>query len=155
MSNKQYYLFGDFNINDNSAVNNEGGLNYLNTIFSNGAYSLIDKLTRVTNSLQTTIDHIVTNDSRHVMHPIFLSDLTDHYPIAYRVTRGPNRTKLKTKQDNHYCFKDTGQFNCDWFKMDLQEAIEAFLNTNKLASSDQIDLYFDNFVPTFSNCLNK
>ena len=156
LSNKQHYLFGDFNVNVNSTVNNEGGLNYLNTIFSNGAYLLINKPTRVTNVSQTTIDNIVTNNSTHVIYPIiFLSDLTDHYPIACCVTGDSNRTNLKIKQDNHYCYKDTSQFNCDWFIMDLQEAFEAFLNTNELTSSDQIDLYFDNFVSAFRNCLNK
>ena len=106
--------------------------------------------------MQTTFDHIVTNDSTHVIYPvIFLSDLTDHYPIACCVTGDPNRTNLKIKQDNHYCYRDTGQFNCDWFKMDLQEAFEAFFNANELTSSDQIDLYFDNFVSTFRTSLNK
>ena len=39
--------------------------------------------------------------------------------------------------------------------MDLQEALEAFLIINKVISSDQIDLYFDNFVSAFKTCLNK
>ena len=39
--------------------------------------------------------------------------------------------------------------------MDLQEALEVFFNANELTSSDQIDLYFDNFVSTFRTCLNK
>ena len=39
--------------------------------------------------------------------------------------------------------------------MYLQEAFEAFLNTNELTSSDQIDLYFDNFVSAFSTCIYK
>ena len=74
--------------------NNEGGLNYLNTIFSNGAYCFIDKSTRVTNVSQTTLDHFVTNYLTHILYPfiLFLSDLTDHYSNACRVTRGPNRT---------------------------------------------------------------
>ena len=123
MGNKRYYLFGDFNINVNSTVNNEGGLNYLNTISSNGAYSLINKSTRVTNVSQTTTDHIVTNDSTHVIYPIiFLSDVTDPYPIACCVTGDSNRTNLKIRQDNHCCNRDTGQFNYNWFKMDLQES---------------------------------
>ena len=64
-------------------MNNEDSLNYLNTISSNGACSLINKPTQVTNVSQTIIDHIVTNDSTHVIYPvIFLSDLTDHYRIA-------------------------------------------------------------------------
>ena len=39
--------------------------------------------------------------------------------------------------------------------MDLQEAFEASFNANELTSSDQIDLYFDNFVSAFRICLNK
>ena len=90
LSNKRC-LFGDFNINVNSIVNNEDGLNHLNTISSNGAYSLINKPTRVTNVSQMAIDHVVTNDSTHVIYPvIFLSDLTDHYPTACCVTGESN-----------------------------------------------------------------
>ena len=39
--------------------------------------------------------------------------------------------------------------------MDLQEAFEAFFNANEFTSSDQIDLYFNNFVSAFRTCLNK
>ena len=39
--------------------------------------------------------------------------------------------------------------------MDLQKAFEAFFNTNELTSSDQIDLYFNNFVSAFRTCHNK
>ena len=60
LSNKQYYPFGDFKINVNSTVNSEGDVKYIQTISTNGAYSLINKPTRVTNVTQTTIDHIVT-----------------------------------------------------------------------------------------------
>ena len=62
---------------------------------------------------------------------VFLPDY-----IACFVTKDPNRSNLKIKQNNFYFYRDTGEFNFDWFKLDLQEAIEAFLNTNELASSD-------------------
>ena len=111
LSNKRYYLFGDFNLNVSSTVNNEDDLNYLNTISSNGAYSFINKPTRVTNVSQTTIDHIVISDSTRVVYPVIIQrDLTDHYPIACCVTGDPNITNLKIKQDNHYCYRDTDQF---------------------------------------------
>ena len=77
----------------------------------------------------------------HIIYPvILLSDITDHYPIDCFVTRDPNTTISKIKQDNYYRSRDTGQFNCDGFKMELQEVIKPFLNTNEHASSDQIDL---------------
>ena len=84
-------------------MSNEGGLNYLNTISSNGAYSLIDKPTRVTNVSQTTIDHIVTNDLMHVMHPIiFLSDIASHYPIAQGRTQRVLKGGLNFSKSNQY-----------------------------------------------------
>ena len=39
--------------------------------------------------------------------------------------------------------------------MALQKSIEAFFNINEVASSDQIDLYFDKFVSGFSSSLRK
>ena len=39
--------------------------------------------------------------------------------------------------------------------MDLEEAFEAFFNANEFTSSDQIDLYYNNFVSIFRTCLNK
>ena len=39
--------------------------------------------------------------------------------------------------------------------MDLQKSIEVFFNINEVASSDQIDLYFDKFVSGFSSSLHK
>ena len=71
------------------------------------------------------------------------------------MTRDPNKTNLKINQDNYYCYRDTGQFNGNWLKMDIQDAIEAFLNTDELASSDLTDMYFDKFVSAFSCFLKK
>ena len=62
---------------------------------------------------------------------------------------------MKIKQDNYYCYRGTGQFKCDRFKMDLQKSIKVFFNINEVASSDQIDLYFDKFVSGFSSSLYK
>ena len=56
---------------------------YTQMVASNGAYSLIDKSTRITNTSQTVIDHIIINDKTSIINPIiFLSDITDHYPGA-------------------------------------------------------------------------
>ena len=45
---------------------------------SNEVFLLIDKPTRVTGNLFTTIDHILTKDTSNIIHPcIFLSDIND------------------------------------------------------------------------------
>ena len=65
-------------------------------VASNGAYSLIDNLTRITNTSQTITDHITTNDTTSIIYPIiFFSDIIDHYPVACVLKN--NRHEQKNK----------------------------------------------------------
>ena len=56
---------GDININVNntSNTNSKDFDAYLNMLTSNGAFLLIDKPTRVTNTTSSNIDHIITKSS--------------------------------------------------------------------------------------------
>ena len=57
-------------------------------VVSIGAFSLIGKPTRMTNTSQTFTDHILTNDTTNIIYPIiFLSEITDHYPVACVLTK--------------------------------------------------------------------
>ena len=45
--------------------------------------SPIDKPTRVTGSSSTTIDHILTTDTSNIIYScIFLSKISDHFPVG-------------------------------------------------------------------------
>ena len=51
-------------------------------IESYGLLPLITKLTRVTETTSTVLDHILTNDVHHCILPgIIQYDLSDYYPI--------------------------------------------------------------------------
>ena len=53
---------------------------YLQALTSNGAFSFITKLTRVTDESATVIDHIITKDVKHtVVHRVIQISITDHY----------------------------------------------------------------------------
>jgi len=67
----------------------------LNATESNGAFHLITKPTKVTDNSSTVIDHIITNDVVHKLHPsVILSDLTDHYPIMCIIDLSINLRQL-------------------------------------------------------------
>ena len=73
---------------------------HLNMISSNDAFLPIDKYTRVIGNSRFIIDHVITNDiSNTIFSCVFLSDISDYFPIAIIVER-----KIK-KQDNIRCNK--------------------------------------------------
>jgi len=79
---KFFYILSDLNININENNTSSQKINFLNATESNGAFHSITKPTRVTDSSSTVIDHIITNDVVHKLHPsVILCDLTDHYSI--------------------------------------------------------------------------
>ena len=87
--NKAFYILGDFNINVNEAANRSlFADSYLQALSSNGAHQIVTKPTSVTDRSFTVIDHIITNDITHTITPrIILSSITDHYPIACRISK--------------------------------------------------------------------
>ena len=89
-----FYILGDININERSSQ----VINYLNATESNGDFQLITKLTRVTDSTTTVIDHIITNDKIHKLCPYILpANFTDHYPTMCMID---NLTMIKNNTKN-------------------------------------------------------
>ena len=57
-------------------------------ISSNGAFLPIDKHTRVIGNSRSIIDDVITNDIFNTIFAcVFLSDISDHFPIAIIVER--------------------------------------------------------------------
>ena len=131
-SRSRFYIVGDFNINANS--NNISGSynNYLSMLSSNGAYMLIDIPTCVSGESKTTIDHVITNDIHNVIYPcVFLSDISDHLPVACLVASAPKSSTGMPKNNNlkeNYMYRDTKHFDPDQFKMTLQQSIRVFFS---------------------------
>ena len=64
------------------------------------AFLTFDKHTRVIGNSKSIIDHAITNNISNAIFPcVFLSDISDHFPIAIIVER------KNKKQDNIKCNK--------------------------------------------------
>ena len=84
--NKIIYIMGDYYINLlNSDTHSPTG-HFLDLMYSNMLVPLITRPTRVTANQATLIDNIFTNNmcnSGTIIQGIFVTDITDHYPIFH------------------------------------------------------------------------
>ena len=89
-----YFILGDLNINtDKFATASNDSSDYLNMLTSNSVTSLITKPTKVTPSIATIIDHVLTNNNRLLLTPFVTKyTLTDHYPIMISFSQKTNNT---------------------------------------------------------------
>ena len=82
------YIVDNFNINIDDKNHSVNSNMYLNMISSNGAFLPIDKHTRVIGKSRSIIDHVIRDDIANKIFPcVFLSDISDHFPIAIIVKR--------------------------------------------------------------------
>jgi len=108
-------------MNLNSDKNASPLVDYLHLLQSNAVISLIDKPTRVTQSSQTVIDHILINNNESMIEPgVFNYKISDHN-ATYYVTHNPCFKSLKLK--NSYTFKNIKFLNRDKFCNDLADNI--------------------------------
>jgi len=141
---KKYCILGDFNINIQRENRSNIFQEYINIIESHGAVPIITIPTRVTNDSSTTIDHIITNDFQHQLHPYVIeADLTDHYP-QLRVVKAPKRNKNKP---NKLLYRDKSKFIPEIF---CEEHEAKLLNH----STCQPILHKENFNDEFNKFIN-
>ena len=80
--NDQKHLFSvrDLNINFLDYSINTNVHDFFNSVFQNGVFPLINKLTRVIKSSATIIDHVLTNTriDSEVQRDILKTDISDH-----------------------------------------------------------------------------
>ena len=83
--NKTLYLMGDFNINILAAEDHLPTSEFLESMYSYGLFPLISKPTRMTQTTETLIDNIFTNDvtNSHCHQGIFFNDISDHFPVFH------------------------------------------------------------------------
>ena len=80
---KVFYLMGDFNINLLNVDKDQYVNEFLDTLLTFNMFPLIKYPTRVTQHSASLIDNIFTNDDNvHILSSgLFLSDISDHFPI--------------------------------------------------------------------------
>ena len=92
VTNRQYILAGDLNID---ILNNEPDVStddYINLLTGKGLVSAINTYTRVTTNTRTCIDHIFVNNPDLVTSAVLQTNITDHYVTAVSIqTRGNDK----------------------------------------------------------------
>ena len=138
------FVLGDFNINT-MAVSNEV-TNYITTVKNNGFEHLIKCATRVTDTSQTCIDHVLSNDVSSVAG-IYHTTITDHYPV-FVVTPLKHRTPRQTIKVTKHDFLTNHEKGCR-FAFVLQHKLGAILST------DDVNTAMNKFIAAVQECTNK
>ena len=125
---------GDFHLNLLDHESNKKVHDILNIIYRNDMTPTINNPTRVTRTMATAIDHILTNSfiDRNFKTAIFKSDISDHYPICLIIPS----TKPKIENKTSFIFKRIFNFEAiNTFKQDLHKTnwndTEAFNDPNE------------------------
>jgi len=151
---RTFYILGDTNINISKASpKTHHSSKYLQAILSNGAYSLINKPTRVTDKSPTLIDHIITNDNEHSITPrVILSSLTDHYAIMCKISKFGASQRKQTSLSYYRC---KNKFSSEAFSDKLHQELNNLVLANFPLSHDNFDHVFDLFVDTITKTIDK
>ena len=116
--NINYFILGDLNINTSLINRSLDAMRFINTLLSCGAFPIITKPTRVTDTTATIIDHIITYVTNHKILPgvIKTSEVSDHYPVFCQV----QNITLPRKNNNFIgYYRDKSKFDSDAFNYDL------------------------------------
>ena len=84
--NKLCYLMGDFNIDLFKSESCDYTSRFIEQFFTSSFFPLITKATRITDSTETLIDNIFTNNLENLtdsINGIVFSDISDHLPIVH------------------------------------------------------------------------
>ena len=140
--NKTVFLCGDINIDLLKYGSDNNTTHYVDTMFSLGLYSLIDKPTRITAHSSTLIDNIFTNELNYnIDSGILINDISDHLPI-FAICKYCDISRTMNPK-----FKFNRKINLS--------SINAFKNSLALANLDNVtfeedvNVAYNNFVDTF------
>ncbi|KAJ8028175.1 hypothetical protein HOLleu_30342 [Holothuria leucospilota] len=78
------YIMGDFNI---GMLNSVSSTSFLNTLMSHGFEPTTNKPKMVSGTSATLIDNIFTNINGSMMSGIFVTELSDHFPVFLKIIK--------------------------------------------------------------------
>ena len=98
---KEYIICGDFNVDilkKSSIINT-----YIDHVYAEGCFCLIDKPTTITPHSATLLDHFYSNImEQNLTSPVLLHEISDHLPITCSINLILDQTKLPTKITRRY-----------------------------------------------------
>jgi len=145
--NKTFYLCGDFNIDLLKIANNNYVSNFLDLMYSNGLYPLINKPTRITAHSKSIIDNIYTSELVvNNTSGLIINDISDHLPVFtvcnYRHDKYVD-VSVKSKQRT-YNELTIGKLVDDLSGIDWEE----------ICVTDDVDVCYDSFMSVLDKKIN-
>ena len=113
------FIRGDFNIDLLRYDEHVGSAKFIDTMYSNGLYPLIDKPNRITQQSAPLIDNIFTNDMNHdiIICGLFKNDISDNLPV-FSIS-GHSISRHKYQQSKH--IRQVNKQSLDAFIKDLDK----------------------------------
>ena len=118
---KYYFVLDDIDIF--AKLTNLNSSNFIKMLSSNCSTSIIDTPIRVTCTSAAVLDHIITNENRHVIRAVVIDhSITDHFPIIAIIDR-----KFATKNTSQKFARSFRNFDPVKYNYDLQSRFNQFL----------------------------
>ncbi|XP_077974519.1 uncharacterized protein LOC144430455 [Styela clava] len=150
ISNKQFILLGDFNINLLKHSLNKSISEYMDMISSYCTVQIITKPTRVSSSSCTLIDHVYTNIIHKKIHAYVIScSITDHFPVLCSISD----ISLNSRNEPRYK-RDMKQFRIDNFREDADSIFTSWSSTI-VPNRENFDALCDDFIFKIKNLIDK
>ena len=144
-SNSIFCILGDLNNNTSTIERTAVAKRFLNMLLSCGVLPFIIKLTRVSDSSATIIDHILTNDYEYSIIPgiVETNEISDHYPILRQV----NLTRTRKKADSTVTFyRNKSKCDSNQFHDELNISLNDFFIQLPLLTKDNSNEIFNSLT---------
>ena len=145
-----YYIFGDYNINLLKTDEEYNISEFVNSMHSLNAMSMIDKPTRFPIGNQigdpSLLDHLWTNQPAHVDSiDLIINPISDHRPTLVILKVCASRRKIIPKS---YYIRDMTNFNLEAFN----ESLFNFSSSNLWDNNTDIDTKFSDLQAHINHC---
>jgi hypothetical protein len=145
---KTFYLCGDFNIDLLKISNNKSVSNFLDLMYSNGLYPLINKPTRITAHSKSIIDNIYTSELVvGNSSGIIINDISDHLPVF---------TVCNYACDNKYVVNDSIKKNRVFNDFTIGKLVDDLSDTDwhEVFEVDDVNFCYDSFMSVLTRKIN-
>lgn len=136
-------LTGDININIMNLDTSSNAYEYMNVLAEHGLKVGINSPTRVCETTQTCIDHVMFRTKKYAESMVYKNSVTDHYTILFKINIGARDPKFSKELI-------INRIDFDALKNDL-----SLENWQPVVNSANVDTAVDNFIEIVKKYVKK
>ena len=141
---KDVILLGDFNVN---VLKNNASWDSTISLFN--LHQMVQTPTRVTQSTESLIDHIYTNNPERIIHcNVHQTSMSDHFTVQCALCN--KIPKAQHKPQSIITYRSFKHFNSVYFLNDLDDC-----SFDEIYSTDNPDIAFTSFIKLFCTIFNR